>query len=314
MNFFEKVIHKITLYLKSPYTFDRLSTANIEICGLCNLNCKMCGFNNTRAKGLMDFNTFKLALGELNKNGKPIIALHQYGEPLLHPDLGKFLNYALKQGFKIHIYTNGTLLDSAKRALIKKYPVDALRISFSPDRKNYEKLWRNASYETTLENLRLFLAESQTWKIKPNLTINLLHERGIDLEKLKQRADKLFGNWPNLSYQFDEMIKLSGNDPALHYHKLPKIGVPCELTYTQTAILHNGDVSPCCNDLNGEIILGNIKTSKLKEIRNNNKSINLRQKINSGDTDRIPICRNCPLCRANDPLITKDLKKLFRLK
>ena len=308
MNIMQKIIYKLTVYLKIPHTLSPVETANIEICAQCNLNCKMCGFEHKRKQGLMDFETFKKIVDELKKNGKPVVALHQYGEPLLHPQLAKFIDYLTQNNLKIHLYSNCTLLDKGKRQILSKHPVDSIRVSFYPEKEVYERIWKNAHYEQTVKNLRAFLAESKQWPFKTKLVVNLLHEPNAHIKSILAKAKKIFGHQGNLNFQFDEMVNLDGSDKDLSYLATkPKI-VPCANTYLQAVFLHTGDVSVCCNDLNGRVILGNIKKQTLKSIRNSQKMIKFRQGFAQNRIHKI--CANCPGCHSENNLFINDLKKI----
>jgi len=311
ITFFDKIIFRITDYLKIPITFNRIWCASIEIIGKCNLNCRMCGFDGSRKKGIMSFNLFKKIINELADLGCPTIALHVYGEPLLHPRLAEFIDYINQKKLSIILYTNGTLLNNKIIKLLKNHPVNALRISFVPYKKIYKNFWSGANYEIILNNLFKFLEESQTWDFKTNLDLNLLHEHNENINKLKNKAKKIFGVYPNLRFSFNEMINLEGSDKKIKYAPLKNKIVPCKHVYTQCAILFNGDVVPCCNDLNGKYIMDNIKKQKYSKIRNNKKFISFRKKMLAKSINELKICRTCPECRSNNPSFIEDFKKII---
>jgi len=265
----------------------------------------------------MDFKIFRKALSELEKNGKPQIALHQYGEPLLHPSIGKLIAYAKKRGFKIILYTNGTQLNDSMIEMLRENLVDGVRVSFVPDKKKYESLWKGANYEQTLQNLLSFSEKSNSWEEGPKLTINLLHEYNSPLKKTMDEAAKIFGKYQKTQFSFDEIAPLSGSDPNLNYRPVEQYQTPCVQTYTHIAILHNGDVSPCCADLNGEFILGNINNAHLSDMRNSKKMIMLREKLFTNKACEINICKNCTSCHSEKTLLSRDLNRvatwLFRI-
>lgn len=59
----------------------------------------------------MSFNTFIDVIDLLLRCGQKNIYLHNFGEPLLHPDLPRFISYTVSRGVKPSFYTNGLLLD-----------------------------------------------------------------------------------------------------------------------------------------------------------------------------------------------------------
>lgn len=83
----------------------------IEISNICNLTCSYCPHpTQTRTKGLMDIDIFKKSMDLLLMCGQKIAYLHNFGEPMLHPDLPEFIGYATTRGIETSFYTNGELL------------------------------------------------------------------------------------------------------------------------------------------------------------------------------------------------------------
>lgn len=87
----------------------------VEICNYCNLACKYCPHpSQKRKKGMMSLDTFKKVLILAQKCEQNSLYLHNFGEPLLHPNLELFIQMARDKGIECSFYTNGILLDSKK--------------------------------------------------------------------------------------------------------------------------------------------------------------------------------------------------------
>lgn len=84
-------------------------TLLLFITNKCNLNCKTC-FNKVNLKNNeeMSFEYIKKII-----DNNPLIQKYDImgGEPLLHPQINKILNYLDKKNKKIGLYTNGLLLN-----------------------------------------------------------------------------------------------------------------------------------------------------------------------------------------------------------
>ena len=87
----------------------RFKRVYIEITNVCNLKCSFC-LPHSRENRFMTFEEFKIILEKI-KPFTNYIYLHIKGEPLLHPDVDKFIKYAFDEGFQINLTTNATLLD-----------------------------------------------------------------------------------------------------------------------------------------------------------------------------------------------------------
>jgi len=83
----------------------------IEVSNLCNLECSYCPHvSQQRPKGLMNRSTFEEAIQLVLRCGQDQVWLHNFGEPLLHPDLAEFIAHASAEGVQCSFYTNGLLL------------------------------------------------------------------------------------------------------------------------------------------------------------------------------------------------------------
>ena len=80
----------------------------IEITNQCNLSCSFCA-GNKRTKRFMSAEEFEYILKQTSKITK-YIYLHVQGEPLLHPQLNRFMEIAFRYGCHVQLVTNGVLL------------------------------------------------------------------------------------------------------------------------------------------------------------------------------------------------------------
>lgn len=83
------------------------NTLQMFITGACNLRCPACFFRKHYKTGVMDLDTYKSyvePLAGLGEIGKVIIL---GGEPTLHPDLPKMIEFNNSLGLNTTLYTNG---------------------------------------------------------------------------------------------------------------------------------------------------------------------------------------------------------------
>jgi MoaA/NifB/PqqE/SkfB family radical SAM enzyme len=98
----------------SPETF----VYNIDIAGTCNLGCASCPVGNTplgtvargeRPRGFMPFELFSQILEKIVREApvaRPVITLYNWGEPLLHPDIGRIVRLVRERGLYCAVSTN----------------------------------------------------------------------------------------------------------------------------------------------------------------------------------------------------------------
>ena len=99
----------------------------IEITNTCNLNCSFCLPTQRKAR-FMSLSEFNHILNEINPYSKHIY-LHLKGEPTLHPQLKEIMDISHSYDKKVHLVTNGTLLDKLNFDLIDHPALSQLTLS-----------------------------------------------------------------------------------------------------------------------------------------------------------------------------------------
>lgn len=231
----------------------------LEITNNCNLNCDFC-IKNKRNKKYMDFDEFKLILKKIKEHTN-YLYFHLLGEPLMHPNINEFIDYA-SANFKINITTNGYLINRIKN----NKNIRQLNISLHSFDERYNislDKYMNNIFDT-IDNLENTYIQLRFWVNNKNSKeiINMINKRyniNIDLKNVKNNTrlkDNIFisiseyFDWPSLD---NEIYSEEGKCYALKDH----IG-----------ILVDGTVVPCCLDSLGNINLGNVFNEDLNDIIN----------------------------------------------
>ena len=108
----------------------------IEITNVCNLKCSFCPVS-TRPKEFMSVDNFEKIIKKIHKYTK-LVCLHVKGEPLLHPNLDKFLDVLEKYNMKANITTNGTLIKEKLEVLKNSKAVRQINFSIHSITENKE--------------------------------------------------------------------------------------------------------------------------------------------------------------------------------
>ncbi|MGE5632416.1 MAG: radical SAM protein [Caulobacteraceae bacterium] len=88
---------------------------------LCNLKCIYCPHPKSwREKGLMSIETFIRCMELIKKLNQKWVCLHNFGEPLLHPQIEDIIKIARKYVDYVYFSTNGTLLSREKAIRLKE--------------------------------------------------------------------------------------------------------------------------------------------------------------------------------------------------
>ncbi len=232
----------------------RFKRIYIEITNVCNLNCSFCIPHN-RENRFMNFDEFKLILTKI-KPYTNYIYLHVKGEPLLHPDVDKFIEYAYNQGFFINLTTNATLLK--EHLQITKY---LRQINISLHATNSIEIVKTARKINDcivcfrIWNINKDIKNKELLEKEFNLTIPNVENFTLDDNIFLSQKNEF--TWPSLNNNYENTNKY------------------CYGLINQIGILVDGTVIPCCLDNNGDINLGNIFKEDFTNIINSHKALNI---------------------------------------
>ena len=270
--------------------------AFLEITNVCNLACAFC-HGTKREPHFMTVEEFKRAASEIRPFAD-YLYFHLMGEPLLHPEIGTFLDIAGKLGFKVILTTNGTLLSSVGDILLSSPTLFKVSISLHSYEANKvcESLdsylsdcfdfCKKASKKGIISVLRL-------WNIGGLESLNdeiisKMHEAFDGGTKKEWQeiysgykiGEKLFLEWGDLFEWPDINNKEYGGSHGC-YGLRDQIGVLCD-----------GTVVPCCLDADGAINLGNIFKTPLEDILKSERAKRLKQSFIDRNVCE-ELCRKC---------------------
>lgn len=256
----------------------------IEITNDCNLSCLFC-IKNKRKKKYITLDEFKIILDKI-ENYTKYIYLHILGEPLIHPLINEFINYASNR-FKVNITTNGYKINN----IINNKNIRQLNISL----QSYNEIY-GISLKEYMDNifnavdvLKEYTYISYRIWVKNKYTSNIIsminnkYNINLDIDSIKNNttiSNNIFISvneefiWPDLNNNY---YSEKGKCYALRDH----IG-----------ILVDGSIVPCCLDSKGDIILGNIYKDNLDDIIKNDRYNNML----NGFMNNIKVEELCKKC------------------
>lgn len=254
------------------------------------MNCSFC-VGTKRKKHFMTEDEFILLASKIRPY-TDFLYFHLMGEPLLHPNLGRFLEIADELGFKVIITTNGTLLSDvghillASKALFKvSISLHSFEANSACNRENYFnncfdfadkassqgiitvfRLWNDGGLNTMNEDIYSMLKQrfSGEWA---NNTKGIRIRKKLFIEK----GEKF--DWPLQS----DIV----SDSIFCYGMKDHIGILCD-----------GSVVPCCMDYDGNIFLGNLFQQNLSDILNSERATFIKKNLENG-TAPCEMCKRC---------------------
>ncbi|GMA97574.1 radical SAM/SPASM domain-containing protein [Pelosinus sp. IPA-1] len=276
----------------------------LEITNVCNLKCDFCPETKRKAEFMTE-----AAFAQILDQIKPFtdyIYLHVKGEPLLHPNLGSFLDISYEKGFKVNITTNGTLINKAANTLLEKPAVRQINFSLHSFDGNRHEISKDEYIDNILEFSRRAAMESKIivslrfWNLDEALLTEDQRKRNLDMiDKIEETFKLPYKIQGNLSeakaLKLGDRIYLNQD----YEFKWPDLKEKedfgkgtCFGLRNQIAILVDGTVVPCCLDGEGIINLGNIHEARFSDIISKKRVEDIRLGFCSNNLVE-ELCRKC---------------------
>jgi MoaA/NifB/PqqE/SkfB family radical SAM enzyme len=297
---------------------------SVEVTSRCNLNCPFClvGLQNQlpstehdllpRGLGNMAWDLYRKIVEDSVAFGIGKMQLHFQGEPLLHKELPEMVALARTRGLATQMFTNGLPLTESLADRLLDAGLDMLR--FSVDGVSEEVYQKNR-------------VGGQFWRVHRNMAMMA--------EKARARQAPIRLEWQMIAMRNNEheisrareMAKAIGleffvktfavTDPAAvpqdaRYQRRLHLK-PCADIYRSIFVYWNGDVVPCCYDLDGKEIVGNLARESLTAIWEGPRYTALRRRIDGAalrPEEEPPLCRSC-LKWGHEPFRTSDGKTIW---
>ncbi len=259
----------------------------IEPSSKCNLRCQHCptglGFNDG---GIMSQETFEKILENLTLVPR-VAVLYHGGEPTLCRKLWAWIRTLKDMGVQhIKINTNGMTLREHFDDILNS-GLDELVVAI--DGKTLEEndsIRCGSNCNKVIQNVKdladLKLSRKPAIKINNTLITNhvigtpeFLRDAFAGYELTIQSLPAI--NWAGFNMGFDRPYQIKNGN--------------CSFADETMTIRWNGDVVPCCYDIAGKYVLGNIYDFSLKEIWENDRYRELKESLRKGEP--IALCKGC---------------------
>jgi len=281
----------------------------LETTNACNLNCPYCmvGMQNeltarygtaahdlmSRPVGIMTHETFILVQKELVKFGIKKVYLHFQGEPFLNKLTPRFANELKKNGFEVGIFTNGQAFNNENIEELARAEINLIR--FSVDGASEEVYQQNrvgGRFDQAYENMKKVAFAHRGKKTRIEWQFLVLKNNEHEVEIAKDMAEEIMVHFITKGYRESVPELITENpDYRATYHKKP-----CKDIYHQIGIYWNGDVVPCCYDVDGSEIMGNLNENDLMSIWNSEKYCTFRERVRDylefANNEPL-VCKNC---------------------
>jgi sulfatase maturation enzyme AslB (radical SAM superfamily) len=273
----------------------------IEATNICNAKCTFCPRDDMkRRQGVMDMALFTRILDGCASLGIGHVRMHNYGEAFVDKRLPEKIAYAKSKGIpEVGVITNGSLLGADVARAIIEAGLDAINISLdAAGKETFESTRVGLKYDKVIANVEgLVRIRRELGRRRPKLILSFVRQDNSAEEQA------FIDHWSAVA---DKIHVTELHNWAGTLRRRADVNFPCYRQWLTFTVLWDGRVSLCCADLDGQVVLGDLKTQTIAEVWNGDAYRRVRrEQLESGGP---AICRNCDLPAKDSPLwVTKLL-------
>lgn len=289
----------------------------VEVTNDCNFSCRMCPRRTmTRKVGYMEFDLFRKIIKEIKENTRYLV-LHQFGEPLLHPDLAVFINHCSDNNIRTCISTNASILDEDKSKMLLSSSLNQIILCMdSVNKETYERLRTGGNFDKVKENIINFLRLAEkTHRDDLQIEVQIIRTKDVldEIEVFKKEwnalgakvAVKKFWRGADQVKEIPEKYAPESLPPT-------SVRYPCRELWTRGGVQWNGDFVVCCMDFNGNSKAGNLSKETLMKVWNSPNMLKLRKEHIENKYVN-PLCKDCKEWQGREKDMHYPFSKIFTL-
>lgn len=286
--------------LARPVCKGRPWSAKIEPTNVCNLQCTYCPREDTPyGLGMMTQAQFERLIDQISGHTL-IVALHLWGEPLLHKGLAEMIRYARRSGIGTYISSNFNRLTEAQARDLIRAKLDLLTVCVDgSEQETYEVFRKGGKLSKVLQNIETFMRVRREMGARaPHVEMQFLvtpqteHEVG----RMKRLAARLGVDsfkakpvYPIMVERKGEFVMPGGEE--FYPIKRRAKRKTCWWLWRTVTIGWEGSVLPCCRVMFASSI-GNVFEKGLGEVWNSPHYQALRRTFSKGSEGASP-CNVC---------------------
>jgi radical SAM protein with 4Fe4S-binding SPASM domain len=306
----EHLLSTWSFFVKADYVFGKPVNVTIEPTNICNIRCPVCETGSgllRREKKMMTLDEFKIIADKIAPFTNTLM-FYFMGEPFLNGDSYEMIKHARKKGISfITTCTNGSIIDPVK---LVESGIDEVSFQISGLTKDIHEIYRSGSdFDSVIDNLKKTIKARNERRSKMRIACGFIlmkqnEHQARDFKKYMRQigVDKAMIIDPCVRTVEQGRRFLPSNENHWIYDPIsfkrgelrPIISSKngCSWIYYSVVIHVNGDVVPCCRDVNGDFVMGNVLKQEFNEIWNGSDFISFRKRMRF-KKNKVDICNLC---------------------
>jgi MoaA/NifB/PqqE/SkfB family radical SAM enzyme len=274
----------------------------IEATPLCHLSCGGCAHKSKDYKKSLK-NNMHLSVEHISRIIAPIqsnlvgVSLSYSGEPMLNRALPAIVQYLHDRNICTSFASNLSvpLPQDVAEALITS-GLDSILVSLDGmTAKTYSQYRVGGNFQLVLDNVsKLAALKKRLGRKRPLLTLKMVVFAHNEHEVVAATAKWRSLGFDSIEFDIDHDSSFAVDAKKANSHRMISRRKPCFWAWTAPAIGWDGDVQPCCKQVN-QISLGNALTENIKDVWRGERFSKLRSGFSSKNYGEAmhPVCKKC---------------------
>ncbi|TCL36127.1 MoaA/NifB/PqqE/SkfB family radical SAM enzyme [Anaerospora hongkongensis] len=277
----------------------------LEASSICNFRCSFCPHGNGEAaklmpQGIMPVSLAQKCIDDLAAFPDKVktLAFVSFGEPLVNKNLEEIIQYAREKEVseKLEITTNASLLTRERSEKLLDAGITLINISIYGLNTQQYKEFSDVSidFERLVQNIEYLYSLCQNTQVVVKIS-DAVCNSATEREEFyrifspichKMCIEHAVPLWYELHGSAEDGSRDIYGNPACNKEI-------CPLPFFTMSINSNGVISPCCNDWQNRLVMGDASHQSLLSIWNGKEYLALRKKLLAyGNKGGAPCC-NC---------------------
>jgi radical SAM protein with 4Fe4S-binding SPASM domain len=204
-----------------------------------------------------------------------------------------FASRLKRAGIRISVFTNGQAFTDENISELADAEIDCIRFSVDgASESTYGKNRVGGRFETVYTNMKKVRLAHEGKNTRIEWQFLALKNNEHEIPEARKLADRLGVHFFVKGFRETDPA-LAPENPKYRARRLQK---PCTDIYLQLGIYWNGDVVPCCYDVDAHEVMGNVLENDLKTIWRSPKYRDFRRRVDRAHTrpsNEPCLCRHC---------------------
>jgi len=215
--------------------------------------------------------------------------------PLLHPQIVEMISYIKLRNLAVNLTTNGMLLDQEKAEAILRSSVNSAdHVIFSIlgcSREVHESIMTKVNHDRVVANISSFM------ELRTRLGVNgpVIETMFYTMPENEHEEEQYSKYWRGKV----DHARIGGRiSEAFARYKgitITPRKQTCKNLWERMTIFWNGNVPLCCQDVDGDWLLGNLKNNSIREIWNCEQLLSVKKIHRERRFPEFPFCYNCDM-------------------